>query len=61
MKYVWGAAFICALLSLVTGVGVILLLALSGESYTEYSFQCVIALAIMVFTWVMLRKYRREV
>ena len=61
MKYVWGAAFICALLSLVTGAAVILLLALRGESYTAYSFQCVIALAVMVFTWVMLRKYRQEV
>ena len=40
MKYVWGAAFICALLSLLTGAAVILLLALSGESYTAYSFQC---------------------
>ena len=61
MKYVWGAAFICALLSLLTGVGVILLLALRSESYTAYSYQCVIALAVMVFTWVMLRKYRKEV
>ena len=61
MKYVWGTAFICALLSLVTGVGVILLLALSGESYTAYSFQCVIALAVMVFAWTMRRKYRKEI
>ena len=61
MKYVWGAAFVCALLSLITGMGAILLLAFSNESYTAYSFQCVIALAVMVFTWVMLRKYRKEV
>ena len=60
MKYVWGAAFICALASLVTGACVILLLALRGESYTAYSFQCCIALVVMVFTWVMLRKYRKE-
>ena len=60
MKYVWGTAFICALASLVTGVGAILLLALSGDSYTAYSYQCVIALVVMVFTWIMLRKYQQE-
>ena len=60
MKPVWIAAFVCAFASLVSGVVVILFLALSGQSYAAYSVQCVLALVVMAFAWSMLRKYRQE-
>ena len=51
MKWVWTAALMCAFASLVSGVVVILLLALRGESYTAYILPCVLALVFMGIAW----------
>ena len=60
MKLVWLVALMLAFASFVSGMILIVYLALRGENYTAYIVQSVLALVFIAVAWSRLHNYERE-